>query len=348
MPAHCAPSLRQQIDTDVTAGALSLLAAAAGDCKDPMPKSRLVPTIFHEPWWMEIACDGGYRETVSESGGAIVGRLPYLLLRRFPGMTSLRMPRLAHVLGPALAPELSGPGFPRSLRQLAVTADLIAKLPRASHIGFRLHRELTNTLAFDAAGFSSRVDYTVEVQPAPPELLWRQMRDKTRNVIRRAQEQLSVSEKIDPFNFMLFYERNLRERGARNNYDISLCTTLMSECLRRNVGRFLVAASAVGDMEAAVFTVWDDTAEYYFMSTRTLGSMNGAVSLLIWRAIQHAAEKRLIFDMDSVHIRNGLYPNLLLLTGFGGTLKPRYWVRRTSTMFGLAQNIGQLLPARRQ
>ena len=24
-------------------------------------EARLVPTIFHEPWWMEIACDGGER-----------------------------------------------------------------------------------------------------------------------------------------------------------------------------------------------------------------------------------------------------------------------------------------------
>jgi len=44
--------------------------------------------------------------------------------------------------------------------------------------------ESTDTLAFDAAGLPTSVDFTVELPPASKKAIWRQMRDKTRNVIR--------------------------------------------------------------------------------------------------------------------------------------------------------------------
>ncbi len=216
-------------------------------------------------------------------------------------------------------------------------ADLIGQLPNASYVGFRLHGGLTNTLAFDAAGFSSDVDFTVEISPAEPAVLWGQMRDKTRNVIRRAEEKLEVIELLEPARFMDFYEENLREMGRRNHYNRTICVNIIAECLRRSVGRILLAVDTFGNFKAAIFTVWDCDVEFYFMSTRTPDSPNGATSLLIWTAIQHAALKGLTFDMDFVHVVRNKMPNLLLLTGFGGTIKPRYFVRRTSPLIRMAQ-----------
>jgi hypothetical protein len=295
---------------------------------------------------MEIASNGEGGEAVVTRGGRVVGRMPYLASKKMLGLTVLGMPRMAHVLGPAFAPEFAGESLSHSTKQLSITRELIAQLPKAVHVSFRLHGGMTHTLAFAEAGFASAVDFTVEIAPDTPEALWRAMRDKTRNVIRRAQERLTISEVADLEMFLDFYDKNLHGKSSTNHYDRTVCYNLIAECLRRGAGRILMATDPAGKNQAAVFTVWDHRTAYYFMSTRTLDSMNGATSLLIWTAIQHAAARRLTFDMDMLHVRNKRLSNLLLLTGFGGTLKPRYWVQRTPEIIQLGRNLARLMKLR--
>jgi hypothetical protein len=297
----------------------------------------LVPTIFHEPWWLDIVSNGIWREVTVSSGGLMIGRLPYTCATRPPGLTVLCMPPSTYVLGPALSPAFDGTKSIRIPRQITVTKALISQLPAASHIFFRLHGGVTNTLAFEAAGFSCCVNYTVVVPPNSPYDLWREMPDKTRNVIRRAQEHLTVTELPDADRFLDFYEENLRERGRKNEFSRGVCARIIFECFRRKCGRVIATCDASGSLQSAVFTIWDQRTEYYFMSTRRLKSKNGAKSLAIWTAIQHAAQHGLTFDMDGLHLKNKMMPNLLLLTGFGGKIQPRFIVRRSSSLVQMGQ-----------
>lgn len=310
------------------------------EIRSPPPLFQSEPTIFHQPWLLEIASGGTYREATVSSGGAVVGRLPYILFRKISGHKVLSIPDLTHALGPAITSDTAGNNSTRSLRQFTITRDLIAQLPKASHIGFRLHQGITNTLAFEAAGFSTIVDYTVEIAPHPREALWSQMRDKTRNVIRRAGERLTVVDLLDPERFLDFYESNLRERGLRNYYPRHICLELIAECLRRGVGRLLIAVDPKGNYKSGVFTIWDHQQEYYFMSTRTRDSQNGATSLLIWTAVQHAALQGLTFNTNGLDSRS----NFMLLTGFGGTIKPRLIVEKSSMTYAMVRDIKRRLP----
>jgi hypothetical protein len=316
--------------------AIKALKLSTTDSKIPTHTSA--STIFHEPWWLEIACDGHYREAVVTSDGKAIGRLPYACVSKFSRLTLIGMPNLTHVLGPSFAPQYANPDL-RSLKQLAITRQLIAQLPRAIHTSFRLHAGIHDTLAFNEAGFQTSVNFTVVIPPAPADTIWRQMRDKTRNVIRRAQERHTVGELEDPAQFLDLYEGNLKERGIHNNYDARLCLPLIAGAVQRGVGRMTVARDPMGTEQGAVFTIWDEKAAYYLMSTRAKAAMNGVVNLLIWDAIQHAAAKGLSFDMDMLHVKRGSLPNHLLLTGFGGMLAPRFVVSRTSPMVRVAREI---------
>jgi hypothetical protein len=292
--------------------------------------SDLVPTIFHEPWWMSIVSDGRNREVVATRGGKLIGRLPFIASRKWRCMTSIGMPRLSHVLGPALAPDAGLTSTLHPKRHIALIHELVAQMPAASHISFRLHGAFSNTLAFDMLGFTNSADYTVIIEPDAVATMWRNMRDKTRNVIRRAQDQLIVRDTVGATEFQNFYELNLRDRGVRNLHNPAASEQIIQECLRRGVGKIWVATSADGAFQAAIVTVWDRRAAYYFLSTRRAGSANGAISLLIWTAMQHSASKRLKFDMDGLHVGAGAIKNLYLLTGFGGLIKPRFVVRKSA------------------
>lgn len=302
-----------------------------------VPRTAKIPsaTIFHEPWWLSVASDGAYEEAVVVSDGAVIGRMPYLRSRKIGWQTALVMPTMTHVLGPSLVTDLPGAELTRSLRRFTICSELIAQLPKASHIWFALHRRMTDTLAFEAAGFTTGVRFTAEIAPDARDALWRQMRDKTRNVIRRAEESLTVEDIRDPAPFIDFYKDNLRRRSLNSNYDMRICGNLMAACLERGVGRLLMAVDTAGAPQSAIFTAWDHETEYYLMSTRAPDSGNGATSLLIWTALQDAATAGRVFDMDGIDTKT----NRLLVTGFGGALKPRYTVSCSSTTFQVAQHI---------
>lgn len=268
--------------------------------------------------------------------------MPYRVRKTVAGFTIVDMPLLVHALGPIVAPQFAGANFPKSLKEFSILSDLIAQLPKASHTSFRLHRGSTNTLAFEAAGFSTNCSFTIEIPPAIAPLLWSQMRDKTRNVVRRAQECLTVSVVTEVDLFLDFYEHNLQSRDRKNVYQHDICSRLLKECIKRNTGRIIAAKDRYGQMQAAVFTAWDVETEYYFMATRCPQSMNGANSLLIWEALQHASSQGLTFDMDGLHVVGGNVPNLLLLTGFGGHIKPRFQVHKSSPTLHVAKCLREL------
>ena len=297
---------------------------------DPVPPSA---TLFHEPWWLSAASDGACEEASVTVDGRVVARLPYLRQRKLGRQTTLVMPAMTHVLGPSITPDLPGGDVSRALREFSLCGELIAQLPKASHIWFAMHRKVTDTLPFEAAGFDLGVRFTSEIAPDKQEVLWRRMRDKTRNVIRRAQENLIVETTDEAAVFFDFYRDNLRRRGHTSNYDLVLCGKVMQACIDRMRGRVLMAVDQAGVMQAAIFTAWDSEAEYYLMSTHAPESGNGATSLLIWTALQAAAAEGRVFDMDGVDTNT----NRLLITGFGGAFKPRYIVSTSSRAFQAGQ-----------
>src|SRR4030088_134044 len=101
----------------------------------------LAPTIFHESWWLDVATDHRYSVAEVSSGGKLVGKFPYLLIRR-KGLSHIVMPTLTHFLGPALV-EGEGSANTRFLRKFNITRELIAKLPPAIAYEIKCHAGVT-------------------------------------------------------------------------------------------------------------------------------------------------------------------------------------------------------------
>ena len=311
--------------------------ASSGDVP-ACPVERLFAggTIFHEGWWRDAVTEAPHGVAVVERGGRILGAMPYQIRRRH-GLISLGQPSLSHVLGPVIGPA-DGGASNVIRRGIEVTGELIRQLPGHTHCFFRLHHGISDSLAFNFAGFDNAADFTVRIAPADETTLWKAMRDKTRNVVRRAIDHHEVRE-IGAGVFVDLYGRNLAARQAANAYDPEVLRHALQAAIERRRGRCLAAFDRSGEPMAAIFTVWDADSEYYLLSTRTASSSAGAVSLLIWRAICHAAENGRSFDFDGVHIHGDRSPNLLLLTGFGGGIATRITVRHLSQLGRLARGV---------
>jgi hypothetical protein len=231
---------------------------------------------------------------------------------------------LTHFLGPAVN---SGNGSPntRLLRRIGIIRDLVRQLPDIASFRQRMHRGVDDIVAFQMEGFESSVQFTYELKPAPAEALWRQMRDKTRNVVRKAENAYSIGHTTDAEEFVWLYKQNVLAMGWDETVDLDIAKRLLIGTISRGCGEVLTARNDDGVAKAAIFCVWDQSVCYYLLSTRTPDSGNGAIALLLWAAIQKAAARKLVFDFYGL----GYHGAVMFYTGFGAEIRPRYVVSKS-------------------
>jgi hypothetical protein len=299
----------------------------------------LRPTIFHEDWWLEAATRGRVDFVEVTDGGRTVGRLPYMVSSRY-GLSSSNMPTLTHFLGPGIN-DGGGSEANRYVRRHSITQELIRKLPPLSSFRQKMHRGICDALPFQAQGYKVEVQFTFEIQPYPELMIWKAMRDKTRNVIRRAAENFEVCESSDPEAYFHLACAHLAAKNLQANVDFDICRDIAIKAMERGRGHVWVAREyTTGDAKAAIFCVWDNNTYYYLMSTRAPDAGNGVVPLLIWNAIQSAVSMGYVFDFDGISNAG----SVLLFSGFGGKTAPRYIVTKSSMPYRVLRQIRRMDP----
>jgi lipid II:glycine glycyltransferase (peptidoglycan interpeptide bridge formation enzyme) len=295
--------------------------------------------LFHERWWLSAASGDRFEEVVVRNGDQVVGRLPYVMIKRM-GLTTLRMPAFTHVLGPYIP---VGDGKPQTQlsRRLSITRDLIDQLPSFHYFKHALPAAAAEGLTFQDRGFQVTLQYTFEIDcRVPLEALWAGMHFKTRQHIRRAEEKYLLRIVEEPDEFIRFYQENLQRRKLSSSMPFGLLQTLVAECQRRSSGQILAASRPDGRYVAMIFVVWGHGVMYYLMATRAgEADDNGSINLLIWHAIQQAHSQSLIFDMDGVSSSG----TAQFLRGFGGEIRSRLIVQKSRAVYSSLQYVKQKL-----
>lgn len=341
--------------SDTILGSLQYLSSNDADLRAlsnirivPDVDPHLFPSIYHEPWWLEI-CGAKQISTVTVEHNAIVqARLSFQTIRS-NGLNRIGLPQMVHFGGPSFAAD-AGSAMHKMNIQQELTQGLLDQLPVTDEVSFKLHAGITDTLAFQRAGFSTAVQFTFEIYPAPAATLLAGIRRGHRRMIRSASDRYTVAPASDPAEFIETYARNIAASGKRFHFDHDRLSTLMNETLLRNRGSVLLARDTDGRTVAGLFTMWDHARTYHFMATRTHGSPDNSPSvMLVWHAIQAAARAGRIYDFDGV-FNSG---QVQFFTGFGGQTSPRYIVTRKSrrarlvdgAMTAFRQTTGRSKPA---
>jgi hypothetical protein len=290
-------------------------------CEAPaIPAAERERHIFQQSWWLECATGGEWAEVTVKRDGRTVGWLPYSVSRRW-GFAISNMPLLTHTLGPLVD---AGAGRPNTqlLNRFTIVTELLQQLPRLAHLRQVLAPGHSEALAWQAFGCHVKSQFTFIADCSDIEAVWRGMRDKTRNLIRRAQDKDIVSVAADPQEFLNFYADNCRDRRQVNRYASARARTLLRQCVARNQGMALLSRRRDTDkLNAGIFVAWDNHFMYFLMSTRTAASADsGAVSQLLWLAMQEAHRRGLKFDFDGVSSAG----TFRFLSGFGGEVATRF------------------------
>jgi Acetyltransferase (GNAT) domain len=275
--------------------------------------------IFHEDWWLDIVSPGRWSQVTIDGG--------HLRYAWNTGMLrSIDLPPLTRTLGPMIQAE-SKKSETRHRAVFGTICKLLDGLPHATYIKFRLDPSHTDVLPFQARGFDTNVQFTFLTDCSQPKhVLWAEMRDKTRNIIRRAQESLEITEIGDGGDFKRYYAENLEQDSY---FELDLIPAIHAATYARGRGKVLAAIDRNGTIHAQTMFIWDRQSYYFFLSSRARVAHAGAVSMLLWAGMEHAQELGLNFDFDGVTSQS----RYQFLVGFGGKVVPRYTVVKGSLLY---------------
>jgi hypothetical protein len=300
----------------------------------------LAPTIFHQPWWLEIATRGRYAVAETQHNGRVVGRMPYCLTGRLGASC---MPILTPVLGPA-SDNGEGTQTSRWLRRQTITQALLPQLPHFALFRQKLHRGIGDVLAFQAEGYDSSVQFAHEIAPQPEAAIWDRIDEATRAMVREAEQMFRCDIIDDPDLFVRFCADAKAGPGAVNDSDLAVIRDLVAASLARDCGRIHAARHSDGRIAAAAYCVWDSVSCYRLLAPRASLGGDGPRALLLWHAIRDAARRGLIFTFDGAATAD----TVLFHAGFGAAVTPRYVVSKAARHRRLLTAARRLLAGRGQ
>ena len=263
--------------------------------------------IFMQPWWLDAAAGpGNWDAAVCENESGVRGVLPYTVRRARLGMV-LGMPQLTQALGPWVSIPEGAKHYRRLSIEKEVMFQLIDSLPEHAKYGQSWRPELTNWQPFYWRGFkqTTRYTYTLPVQESVDDA-WSTAESKTRKNIRRAQDTHRVEcreEKETAILWPLIGETFRRQRKVVP-FDRSVLERVQSAAFDRSQG-INITGYVDGEPVTSAFFVWDHYKLYYLVSGSRRDSRNThALSLILWRAIELATSKRLVFDFEGSMLEN--------------------------------------------
>ena len=222
----------------------------------------------------------------------------------------------------------------------SIITELLKQIAGYHHVEMTLDTGFDDLAPFLAAGYEVKVHPTflLDCRTQTIEALWAGLRDKTKNVIRRARERLTVFEIDDVNRFAGFYEANLE--GAEPYFDLALLAPAFAAANARQQCKIVAAVDSDGIAHAKVFFVWDDKYVHYFLSTRDKSVAHpGAVSLLLWTGIELAHSLGRCLDFDGGIANDARYR---FMVAFGGEVANRFDVVRSTAHYRVQHTIRKI------
>ncbi len=282
---------------------------------------------FHQPWWLDAVAPGRWKAVEVRHDGVLAARLPYVIRRRY-GLTLLTMPPLTPVLGPWLA-ETQGKYESALTRQHRLLTELLEGLPRFDLFNHNFHPSVTNWLPFYWRGFTETTRYTYRLeQTRDLAAVWSALRDKTRNAIRKAEQQGIVVEESDDIETLIgLYAKSFARQGLPLPCEPELIRRIDQASGRENARTLFIARGRDGTPHSAVFCVHDRTSCYYLLQGGDPAFRgSGANVLAVWRSIEFAGKAGRAYDFEgSVHKSIEHF-----VRSFGATQTPYLQVRGAS------------------
>jgi hypothetical protein len=289
-------------------------------------------SIFDQSWWLDAATDNTWAQTEVSWDGKLVGSLRYWVRKRY-GLTYIRMPPYTRTLAPRFnLPAVKPVKYLDS--QIRVLKELLSQLPRHDRFEMTLSPHCDAMFPFVQIGYTAAATYTFcATNDNPTDVIWSNMDQKTRNVVKTASKRFNVEFHNDIDRFIDLSKAQHSQNTKEDKNDYPALKRLWAACHNRGQITVLSIRGEDGFDAASSLLVQDRSYMYFLASARNPQiSGNGANSLQIWKALNYAHDRGLSFDIDGYESSN----SAKFLRSFGLSPVVRPVISKTSPLFKAA------------
>lgn len=259
--------------------------------------------LFAQYWWMDAICVGKEWDVLLvEEEGAVLGAMPYLMVRKFLFKLILQpifsQNNGVHFFYPKGMEEDERETFERFVCQSILTQLEAMRLDWYMQYfdpTFR-HASLWRMAGYDV---TERVTYVIPSLRNLVELFGQFTPAKKRHIRKAERSGLAVRWDMEPAAFYDFHTECLRLRGRSNINSRQVEENLIRQALDRGQGKILSIHDSEGNLHSALFFVWNDQYGYYLIpAIHPTYKASGASTLMVWRTLQFLQNKTQSFDFE--------------------------------------------------
>ena len=283
-------------------------------------------SVFALSWWLDAVAHNSWRAHVIDAGEEPAAAWPSAVHRTRWGQL-LTAPPLTPFLGPLFSPS-AGRGRSRELKLLE---SLVEALGDAAHIEARCHPGFDYWTPLSWQGFTQTTRYTWRLEDvSDTDAAFSGLRDNIRGDVRKARKQGVTVVPGDLAEFLSVHASTVSQKGLGEVAAASrqALERIEAAASGRDARTILLARGDEGEVHAGGYFVRDWRYVYYLMGgSDPAHRSSGATSLLLWAAIEEAAQRGLGFDFEGSMLR----PVERFFRAFSGVPVAYSVVRRTDS-----------------
>ena len=284
--------------------------------------------IFYTPEWLDTVCgDRGWSVYFYEKDHQIRAVFPFMLQSKF-GKPVFKMPKFTPYLGVLFFPpeDIYKREALQSFKKQACR-EILSQIRDLFYFNIAFHPDFDDWHEFYWQKYYQRCRYTYRIDTsAGASDIWAAFNSKIRNHIRTAEDTLKVSTAENTDTLFLLNQSTFSKQNMTVPYRKEMLIAIYDKFHKLDQCQVLIAENKLtGEAEAGILLLTDHAYMYCLVSGMKSESSRGAMSLLIWTAIQHAAQKGLNFDFEG----SDLQAVEKFYRGFGGVLTPYYQIYKS-------------------
>ncbi|MDL2281689.1 GNAT family N-acetyltransferase [Parabacteroides sp. OttesenSCG-928-G06] len=256
--------------------------------------------LFSRDWWLDAVCGRDKWDVIwIEQGGQVQATCPLFI----PHKGIVSMPPFTQTMGPWLAPVSGDTKYTSMLsHRQELCKKIVDEIKGYPHFLQNFSSEITDWLPFYWKGFTQTTRYTY-LLPAikDREQLWENMSQHTRRHITKARDKhaIEVRQGVSAEEFCAVYAKTFQRQGRSSAPHRELLQRLVTLCRERGQGDVWGGYDEKGNLHAAVFIAWQESAAYYIAGGGDPAYRDsGAHSYIMWEAIQAMGECSDSFDFE--------------------------------------------------
>jgi len=298
--------------------------------------------IFLKAWWLDTtAGENNWDVAIVEKDNKIVACLPYVI-KKAAFFRAIGMPFLTPFLGIWI-------DYPENLKytnklsyEKQIFNELISQLPKFDKFFITFDHWFNNWLPFYWKNFEQTTHYTYVIENLKDlDAIFSNFRENIRREIRKAQKHLTVHNDGDIETLHKLHKIAFKHKNKRIFVSLDYLRKIDDSCLKNDCRKIFFAKDKDGNLHAALYLVWDTKSCYYLIGcTEPMFRNSGAMSLLMWEAIQFSAKVTTSFNF-----RGSMLESIeRFFRAFGAMQKPYFIITKTnSRMIMMVQFLKKIL-----